>query len=57
MEKMLTIPGHKGNGKPHQDSTSPPFEELTSRTPPTTNVVDNVWKRYTHTFLVGMYNH
>jgi hypothetical protein len=46
MEKMLTIPGHKGNAyQNHTDSTSHLLELLPSRTLPQTNVGEDagVW--------------
>jgi hypothetical protein len=45
-EKMLTIPGHKGNANQNHTKTPPhPSEWLSSRTPPTTNVGEDVGKK------------
>jgi hypothetical protein len=55
-EKMLTIPGRKGNANQNhtKDSTSPLLEWLASRTPSTTNAGKVAGKKNLHTLLVGM---
>jgi hypothetical protein len=44
----------KCKSKPHKDSTSLLLPQLSSKTPPTTNVGADVGKRNPHTLLVGM---
>jgi hypothetical protein len=45
-EKMLTIPGHKGNANQnHTDSISPLLEWQSSRTPPRTNAGEDEEKK------------
>jgi hypothetical protein len=64
-EKMLTIPGHKGNAnQSHSESISlllelqrtPPTSRTppASRTPPTKNVGEDVGKRSPPTLLLGV---
>jgi hypothetical protein len=54
-EKMLTIPGYKGNQNQNHTkiSTSLLLEQLSSRTA-TTNVGEDAGKRNPHTLLVVM---
>jgi hypothetical protein len=43
---MLTISSHKGNANQnHTESTSPPLEKLSSKTPPATGVGRDVGKK------------
>jgi hypothetical protein len=54
-EKMLTIPGHKGNAnQKHTDSISPLLECQSSRIPPTTNAGEDAGKKEPSPLLVGM---
>jgi hypothetical protein len=44
-EKTLTIPGHKGNANQNHTKIPFPLEQLSSKTPPTTNVGQDVGKK------------